>query len=815
MKLDTARSAALIALNFSAAAPALLFPGAVYAQAAAPADTATTSEAGDIIVTARRREEKIQDVPVVVTAVTSEQVEKLNIREAKELVALVPGLDFKSYGYASNMQLRGLTFDINAGTVASVATYLNDAPINARALFSQLYDIGQIEVLHGPQGTLRGQAAPSGSVTFTTRKPNLTEYGAALSGTVTTSHGYNINGAINLPIIKDVLAIRVAGVYDKNRNNRVHTIATTALANKAQPFSEEYGGRVSVLFKPTDWLRVEGVYQRIDFKGSFFSQYASYSLVDPAGAPSAVTIRPGDRLSIQESQSVQSQTFDIFDWRGEVRFAGQKLIYQGSYQKGVTDIKANQDAANFLSNLDVFQITQTKSPGTSHEIRLQNEDRVAGMFDYVLGYFHTSQNSFIHLVVETPVLLPPFLGGGVVAVAQTPIDGAGPNGGPTLPWKEDSIFGNVTAHIGEKLQISAGLRHVKFAEPPRFLKIGTNAIPNGSGSIDKKWIYTASAQYNFTPDAMVYISTGTSRRRGPSIFQSALQQSALQQSFTNLASEDSTSYEVGFKTAWLDRKLIFNLSVYRQTFKNYPFKLANGIYFVDYDFINGSFVPKVGNSNQWGANVPVRITGVEAELNYRPNRNFSLSAVAAYSDSKIKNGVIPCNDLNGDHIPDNLTTAPTVAQLQAAYGANQIGSCTANLRGSNQPPFSATIQAEYNHPLSDKMELFGRGLFSYYGASQNDPTLAFDDIGGYGLLNLYAGVRAPNGAWEVTLFAKNVTNNASYRQFGSPASTSYQELAPPTFRTTVGKAFTSTYSQVTISPPREFGLNVRYAFGSR
>ena len=573
---------------------------------------------------------------------------------------------------------------------------------------------------------------------------------------------------------------------------------------------------MSVLFKPSDWLSVEGVYQRIDYKASFFSQYASNSLVDPAGAPSAVTIRPSDRLSIQESQSAQSQKFDIFNWRGEVRFAGQKLIYQGSYNKGATDIKANQDAANFLPNQDVFQVTQTGSPQSSHEIRLQNEDRVAGIFDYVLGYFHSSGGGKIHLVVETPVLLPPFLGGGVVAVAQTPIDGEGPNGGPILPTKENSFFGNVTAHIGDKLQISAGLRHLKLAEPPRFLRIGANSLPNGAGVIDKKWIYTASAQYNFTPDAMVYVSTGTSRRRGPSIFQSALLQSALQRSFTNLASEDSTSYEAGFKTAWLDRKLIFNLSVYRQTFKNYPFKLANPINYVDYDFLGGGFVPKVGSSDQWGAAVPVGITGVEAELSYRPSQNFSISAVASYSDSKIKNAVIPCNDLNGDKNPDSsVPTNLTAAQLVTAYGANQIGTCNVNLRGTNQSPFSATFQAEYNHPLSDKMELFGRGLFSYYGASQNNPTLPFDNIGAYGLLNLYAGVRAPDGAWEVTFFAKNLTNNASYSEFRSPASTSYQELAPPTFQTTVGKAFTSTYSQIGISPPREFGLNLKIAFGSR
>ena len=788
-----------------------------FAQDAAKNSDEVAAENADIIVSARRREEKLQDVPVVVTAVTSEQVEKLNLREAKELVALVPGLDFKSYGYASSMQLRGLTFDINAGTLSSVATYMNDAPINARALFSQLYDIGQVEVLHGPQGTLQGQAAPSGAVTFTTRKPNLTEFGGALNGTLTNAHGYNINGALNIPVVKDILAIRVAGVYDKNRSNRVHTVATTALANKAEPFAEEKGGRASILFTPTNSIRIEGVYQKIDYSTSFFNEYASFNLVVPSAAASPVLIRPGDRLSIQESQNIQAQTFDIFNWRGEFSFAGQKLIYQGSKVDGSTDIKANQDAANFLQNRDVFQRTLTDALNTTHEIRLQNEDRVADMFDYVVGYFYSSGTAKIHLDIETPVVLPAFLGGGVAAVAVTPIDLQGANGAANPePTKENSFFANITAHVNDKFQISAGLRHLKLTEGVRFLKIGANLIPNGKATNEKNWIYTASAQYNFTPDAMVYISTGTSHRRGPSIFQSALLQSALQQSFTNLASEDSKSYEIGLKSAWLDRKLIFNASIYRQTFKNYPFKLASPVLFVDYDFIGGAFVPKVGNSDQWGAAVPVGITGVEAELSYKPNRNFSISAVASYSDSKIKNGLIPCNDLNGDGVPDASVPANvTAAQLATAYGAKQIGSCSVSLRGTNQSPFSATLQAEYNHPISDKMEIFGRGLFSYYGSSENNQTLPFDSIGAFGLLNLYAGVRAPDGAWEVTLYAKNLANNASYSSFGTPASTSYQELAPPTFQTTVGKSATSTYSRVDTSAPREFGINLKFAFGSR
>ena len=113
------------------------------------------------------------------------------------------------------------------------------------------------------------------------------------------------------------------------------------------------------------------------------------------------------------------------------------------------------------------------------------------------------------------------------------------------------------------------------------------------------------------------------------------------------------------------------------------------------------------------------------------------------------------------------------------------------------------------------MDAFARGLFSYYGKSKGDPTNSIDDQSGYGLLNLYAGLRAPDGGWEVNFFAKNVFDTVRTTRFGSPAVTSYQELAPPTFMSTVGKAFTSTYSVIETTPPQEFGVNIRIAFGSR
>ncbi len=315
---------------------------------------------------------------------------------------------------------------------------------------------------------------------------------------------------------------------------------------------------------------------------------------------------------------------------------------------------------------------------------------------------------------------------------------------------------------------------------------------------------------------MVYANTGTSRRPGPTIVGifSPIQ-SALQRQFTAMPSEDSTSYELGLKSSWLDGRLIVNITGFHQTFKNYTYKMTSDIYYTNYnfDFNTFQFIPAVGSSSQWAAPVPVTVNGVEAELNFKASENFNFQINASYSDGKIKNGLIPCNDLNKDGIPDVVTGSPTVAQLQAAYGTNNIGSCRVNQRSAYQSPFSATVQAEYSHPISDNVNAFARGQFSYNGQSQNDPTNAFDDVGTYGLLNLFAGFRDPKGAWEVNFYAKNVFNTIKVLS-NSPAVTNFQELTfgnPPT----VGKSYTSPYARISTTPPRQFGLNVRFAFGSR
>lgn len=770
-----------------------------FAQESAPEANTDASTENVIIVQTRRRDESVQDVPAVVNAVTSEEVSKLNIRDFKEVSTIVPGLQLttEANGTGGNARLRGVNFDITAsGNNPTVEFYFNDAPITAGVILQQMYDIGQIEVQRGPQGTLRGRAAPSGSITVTAKKPDLYKYGGFVDMTANDIGTLNFKGGINIPVIEGVAAIRVAGVWDENEADRVRP-----LSGARDPFSRTQSGRVSALVQPTDWLKLEGMYQRLDRKAYTYDQAVSFSEVNPAASASPVTISAKDRRSIQEAPRPVHQVYDIYNWRAEASGMGQVLIYQGQHYTQDINSTENQDFGNFFPG-DVNQVTHSHPSSTSHEVRLQNQDRVLGMFDYVLGYFDYKNSAPTELTRPTIIGYPTSAStGAIAAVVQTPIARTGSS-------HEKSIFGNLTAHIGSSTEISGGLRHIDYHSSNALYVSGVQISTDGQDA--KKWVYSASIKHNFTPDLMIYASTGSSWRPGINVVGDfSLNQSALEQSFLNLPAETSKSYEIGLKSTLFGGKVRANLTAYHQKFQNYPYRTGGqGVYFVNYT----SSGAQVSQFNFVGA-VPVEVNGVEGDVSFDILHGWSVSAVASYSLGKIKNGTIPCNDLNGDGIPDVTTTAPTLAQLQAATGSNNISACQVSQRSGFAAPFSATLTSEYRFAVSDKMDAYVRGLLNFNGSSQTDPTNVYDNLDSYGLVNLYTGIRDPEGAWEVSLFAKNVFNTTKILSQTNPLFTSY---LIPTSRTTVAAAsYTSSYVGVTTTAPREFGINVRYAFGSR
>lgn len=788
------------------------------AQTAEPA--ISSDESHVIIVQARRRDEDVQDVPAVIDTVTSEDVAKLNLRDFKDVQALVPGLQLssESNGVGGSAKLRGVNFDVNAsGFNSTVEFYMNDAPITAGIVLQQMFDVGQIEVQRGPQGTLRGRASPSGAITVTTRKPDLFSIGGAVDMTANDIGTINTKAALNLPIIEGIAAIRIAGVWDENEGDRVRPI-TTQYGGR-DPFGRTKAGRVSGLIQPTDWLKFEGVYQRMERNAVGYDQVASFSEVNPDAPPSPVYIDTSDRLSTQVQPRSIRQLYNIYNWRGEASLAGQILIYQGQHYTQHVRSHTTSDQAAIFPGANVFQDTDSHAKSTSHEVRLQNETRLFGALDYVVGFFDQKNDSPTSLIQRTPVRLPSTLGGGLATIAETPILRSGGS-------HEQSFFGNLTVHIGDATEISGGVRHISYTSDSD-LSVSGRAVSNDRQDA-KKWIYSASVKHNFTPDLMIYASTGSSWRPGiNAVGDFNIFPSALEESFLNLPAETSRSYEAGIKSTMMDGRLRANLTAYHQKFNNYPYRTPNSVYYVNTvadrsasGQITG-FRQELASFNFVGA-VPVTVNGVEGDLSFDVSERWNLGITASYSLGKIKNGVIPCNDLNGDGIPDMTTRAPTLAELQAAVGANNLSSCQVSQRAAFQSPFSATLQSEYRVPVSGKLDGYLRGLVSFNGKSQTDPTSPWDDVKAYALVNLYAGIRDPQGRWEVSLFAKNLLETDRELTRTNPLFTSYRQLGfggiqngRPVLTGPTAAVATSTYTGVTMTPPREFGINVRYAFGSR
>lgn len=832
------------------------------------ADNNSNVALNEIVVSARRRDESVQDVPQTVNVVTAAQVEKLNLRTFTDIASVVPGLQLQSSSaFTNTATVRGIAFDPAAsGNNPSVEFYLNDAPISSGFLFQSTFDFGQFELQRGPQGTLRGRASPSGAIAVTTRRPDLSEVGLMMNGTITDIGASKIEGAFNIPIIADMLAVRLAGVIDENDGNRVRSVWEDAYTGTSRPYRNTRAIRGSVRFEPTDWAFFNVMYQNLYARSRSYAHVVSESLINPAAAaPTGQIIEAFDRRSIDEHGNIFRQNQEVFIGNADIRFAGQKLSYVGSYNKQDFGILGGQDGGNFFTppRVDVVQrqpgdiagfdpVCQTEvrrqfvalttgaynqcthsiGKRESHELRLASEERIGGIFDYVIGGFYDHNDNPSNLTQETPILLAP------PTATPSPIRIlANPNLTSILrrgTSTEKSVFGNLTAHLlDDRLELSGGLRYIDFKNQNALYQSSragtfqcaeltdTSQLCNAPTTDAQKTnatIYMASAKYRITPDVMVYALTGSSWRPGPravgnfSFGPGGGGQTARELAFMNLPPERSKSYEIGVKTSFLNGRGRFNLSAYHQTFRNYPF-VGPQVFYLSTNASGAVSVATANNPGGFGflSPVDVEVNGIEAEASYQILDRWSLNLNASYADGKIKNGTIACTDLNGDGIPDVNAARPTVAELQAAVGPGQTMSQCSGIdrRSTVTPKFSANIQSEYGFDISAALGGFVRGLYSFYGATGGNPDNPFDNVNAYGLLNLFAGIRDEGGRWEITAFAKNVLNDRRILSAdGAPAATSFQVGA-------TGSTYTSEYRGINVTAPREFGLSARVALGSR
>ncbi|BFM05657.1 TonB-dependent receptor [Halioxenophilus aromaticivorans] len=782
----------------------------------------------EVVVTARRRDESLQDVPLTVNAVSGEQIADLNIREFEDLEGVVAGLTLATDSIAPNASMRGVKYDTFAsGNNATVEFYLNDAPYVSASVMQAMFDVGQIEVLHGPQGTLRGRASPSGSITLTSVEPSLSEFEGYVDVTGTDIGGANFNGAVSVPVIEDVLGFRLAAFSEENEITQVKNLRGEESGYEAD------GYRITALYEPTDFLSAKAYYQQFEPTRGLVYQVESAYRADPSKAPPSLSrdISASDRLgtSFRESNEQEHQRLGV---ELSVEFAGQALKYVYSDSEFTLDrtlsdesgdvtgaLLQNTDTAMLEAWYSVGQNTKTTQTSESHELRLQSTEPLFGFMDYVVGGFKLDAVPDTRLQNPTLLEITDF---GVYTTTNTAIRS-------TNRAFEESFYGNLTFRLGEVTELSLGGRYIEYRED-RFLDVGVVILGEGSvfgndgQSTNYADIYSMTLKHNFTDDVMAYANYG-SAWRGPAaaIGDFSPLQSANQAEFARTEPEESGSFELGVRSTFMDGRLRLNGTVFKQGFENYVYRApGSGIYYNNYsvavDPSTGalSFNPSVTQHN-FISGVDIDVFGVELEAQFVATENLHFGAQLSYSKGEIQDGKIPCNDLDGDGQPDGfINGAPSVADIEAVNGGSyfaggeNVSACVVNFRANDAPLWFGSFTSEYNFAVGD-LNAYVRGLWTVYGDSENDPINPLDDVDSYSLFNLYAGIGDPNNGWEVKLFAKNLFDTEEVlerEQF--PGSLGYRQVSGGNV---VGQVtLDSDYRLIQITKPREVGINLRYAF---
>lgn len=746
----------------------------------------------EIVVTARRRTESLQDVPVVVSVVTSEALEQLNIRRLEDIQVIVPGLNLASDLIAPSASMRGVRFDTYAsGANPTVEFYLNDSPIATPVAMQAMFDVGQIEVLRGPQGTLRGRASPSGSITITTQRPDLKQLGGHADFTITNKGGRNLRGALNIPLIENQLAFRLAGLIEESAGTSTKSIHT----GRKTDF-ETNGYRASLRYEPTERLSINLMHQHIDPEQDIYEQVESMAL-------SSLSVSSRDRLSLMNHPSTSSQKSDRSGLEVEWQVGNGRLNYAGSLTEMNMKGFQNNDPADLFDYRypeqlqDFGQDLDNKTESESHEMRYAFN---LGDFDFIFGGLHQTMESGSSVLTTTPIFAGFLSPESFMMLVETPVRS-------NTESVEKSIFSNVTYHFTDATELALGLRHIRFD-----LESSVNVAGSTISTVERDWsrtIYSASLKHQFTPSMMGYVSTGSSWRPGVNaVGNFNTSRSALEESFINLEPETSTSYEVGFKSSWLDDRLRLNGTVFYQEFDNYPYRTGgagsgiDGIFYVSTGADNVELVEQFN----FIAPVPVDVYGFELEAMFQATEQLNVSAMFSWSKGLIDDGTAPCNVYGGQ--------IPSIADIRNASGGDNLATCQISTRANYAPLWTGTIQSEYAIPLN-QMDGYIRGVVTINGPSKNDPENPYDDISSYSLVDLYAGVRSADRKWDAMLFVKNAFGTDKILNRGSSAiSQSYQVISGfgPSGPIVVGDSTATSYRFISMTKPREIGFNVRYNF---
>jgi iron complex outermembrane recepter protein len=745
---------------------------------AVPASAQTQAPGGpevldEILVTAQKRTENIQDVPAAVTVVSGAQIESTGAVNIEGVMALVPTLNFRESVSTldSALFLRGIgSVNFSLAAEPSVAVVV-DGVIQARAgeAFGDLYDIERIEVLRGPQGTLFGKNASAGVVSMVSRRP-----------------GAELNGSVDLAWFEDdEYRVRVAGdvpVGDRVRSRLTAFYGTRDGFIRNLTFGEDvngyehWGARAIVEADVSDALALTFIGDYREANDDCCAEVIGTTPAGAAAASQAGIVIDGDEVR-EVRNNVINRTWET-SWGGSL---------QADYTVGesgtLTSITAYRDWTNDglrdgdYADTVYIGIPQLHDYGPEPASTFTQELRFASPADerleYVIGLYYydaEAQRTFQRDdIVCTASTLPP-LPGGLVPCAPGASTFTFPSSVATFGSDMESraAFGQATYSLTDAFRLIAGGRytrdevsafHDRVPSPIPGPGVRTDTSGYRLRTTDSDFSVRGGIEYDLSSDFMAY-ATYAQGYKGPA-FNVFFNQNPQQ--LNVIEAETSDSYELGLKSTLLDGRVLFNTAIFDAEYDNLQ---AN-----NFDVLNGVVITRLTNAGS------VSTRGAELDVIARFSDNFDLAGGIAYADAQIERFNLPPG------APPNASTREG-EQLPLA------------------PEWKASLSANLRVPLPVAFDLELGTLASYTSEQvsdlQADPVqraaLTIDE---YTTLDMTIGIVDDDDRYRAALIVKNVFDEsyASLITPGGPAG-SFRYLIPR-------------------EAERYFGLSMRMNFGAR
>lgn len=752
----------------SSAASILAFvPHAAAAQAAS-APAAAAAEGGDIIVTARKSSERLQDIPVSVSAVTADQLQARGAADLKDVLRDIPGLSYAGTQRGlSNYNIRGISTTSSSPTVG---VYLDDISLTTIATtFSGAYDpvffdMERVEVLKGPQGTLYGGSAMGGAIKYVSARPKLnrTEVSLAAGGALTSHGAGSTNGeaVVNLPLAQDTLAVR-AGAYFRHEggfiDNRPGTIENSHYSSTAFPaYTPLVQNSLSTLDKANQ--------NSVD---SFAVRASLEWEPDPSWS-----IRP--QLLYDRSQRDNSDRFFFSmpaltsSYRIHEPTTDRNGIYSLSIDKRLGGVKATSLTAyydrdlNFVRDYSFFvgglvpalygytssNVSHTRTKTFSQEVRLASDSGENARLRWLIGAYYSNQNDRLRNPVTT-------IGAGAILGTGTDIVYYS---NPFTNTRQYAVFGEATFTLFPHFDITGGLRAFKINQT---VNLDAGGLFNGGTTVVKGLRSRESgvnpkfgASYKPTPNSLIYASAAKGFRPGgpnrfvidPHLCAADLTALGLAAPPKTFESDSLWTYELGTKNTIGDHVATLNAAAFYSNWKKIQqqVQLAScGSFFTD----------NVGSAVS---------RGVEIEGQVNLTRALRIGGSATYTDAHITKAATNTPAQQGDRI-----------QGVPEWMANAY----ANYRFAIGSGWSADLNAEYQYQGNARFS-FSRTLPVSFPGGVNGVVPNYAEFRqSYHVANLYASFS--HGDLSFRLYANNILDAHPLIDFDPTSGSDYGATIRP------------------------------------